>query len=199
MQLYRSIMAPIQNVRDLVSAAILDAAAAVIAEHGEATSMAEVAEAAGVGRATLYRYFASREELLRALTKAAINDASTRLVDADLEHVPVPEALARMTRALLVSGTKFIVIMDDPQHIDPEEVERRVGDPLRAVLSRGIEDGTIRQDFPVEFLAHLWGGMLVSTIRSMRELQIGVERASAAMSSVFLHGAESRLTSPTVA
>ena len=185
-------MAQAQNVRDHVHAAILDAAAAVIAEHGEAASMADVAAAAGVGRATLYRYFASREDLLRALTKAGIDDASTRLVDADLEHVPVPEALARMARALVVSGSKFIVIMDDPQHIDPDQVERGIGDPLRAVLRRGMEDGTIRQDLSVEILAQLWGGLLASTIRSMRQFDIGVERASAAMSSVFLHGSESR-------
>lgn len=185
-------MVQTQSVRDLVAAAILDAAAAVIAEHGEAASMADVAEAAGVGRATLYRYFASREDLLRALTKAAIDDASARLVDADLEHVAVPEALARMARALVVSGSKFIVIMDDPQHIDPDEVEHRVGDPLRAVLRRGMEDGTIRRDLPVEVLARLWGGLLVSTIQSMRAFDIGVERASAAMISVFLHGTENR-------
>jgi AcrR family transcriptional regulator len=185
-------MAQAQNVRDHVSAAILDAAASVIAEHGEAASMSDVAEAAGVGRATLYRYFASREDLLRALTKAGIEDAGTRIVDADLDHVPVPEALARLARALVVSGAKFIVIMDDPQHIDTDEVQRRVGDPLRTVLRRGMEDGTIRQDLPVEVLAQLWGGLLVSTIRSMRQFDIGVERASASMSSVFLRGAETR-------
>jgi TetR/AcrR family transcriptional repressor of mexCD-oprJ operon len=192
MKLYHSEMAQAQKVRDHVSAAILDAAASVIAEHGEAASMADVAEAAGVGRATLYRYFASREDLMRALTKAAIDDASGRLVDADLENVPVPEALARLARVLVVSGFKFIVIMDEPHLIDHDEAERGVGDPLRAVLRRGVEDGTIRRDLPVEVLAQLWGGLLVSTIRSMRQFDIGVERASAAMSSVFLHGTESR-------
>src|ERR1700683_663638 len=106
MKLYHSEMAQAQKVRDHVSAAILDAAASVIAEHGEAASMADVAEAAGVGRATLYRYFASREDLMRALVKAAIDDASGRLVDADLENVPVPEALARLARVLVVSGFK---------------------------------------------------------------------------------------------
>ncbi len=51
-------------MRDHVAEAILDAAAAVFAERGEAASMADVAEAAGVGRATLYRYFPSRDVLL---------------------------------------------------------------------------------------------------------------------------------------
>ena len=102
----------------------------------------------------------------------------------------MPEALARMARALVVSGSKFIVIIDDPQHIDSDEVEHRVGNPLRAVLRRGMTEGTLRQDLPVEVLARFWGGLLVSTIRSMRQFGLGVERASAAMSSVFLYGVQ---------
>lgn len=43
---------------------LLDAAAALTAERGpRAVSMADVAAAAGVSRATLYRYFADRHEL----------------------------------------------------------------------------------------------------------------------------------------
>jgi tetracycline repressor-like protein len=36
---------------------ILDIAAGVLAERGEAASTVHIADAAGVGRATLYRYF----------------------------------------------------------------------------------------------------------------------------------------------
>jgi TetR/AcrR family transcriptional regulator, mexCD-oprJ operon repressor len=185
-------MAQTQKVRDHITTAILDAAAAVIAEHGEAASMADVADAAGIGRATLYRYFDNRDDLLRALTRAAIADASARLADADLEAVPVAEALARLSRAFVASGTKFAVIMDNPLHLDREDVERRIGDPLRALLRRGITDGTLRSDLPVEALAQLWGGLLQATIRWTNEVEGGVERTSAAMNSVFLHGAESR-------
>jgi AcrR family transcriptional regulator len=178
-------------VRDHVTTAILDAAAAVLAEHGDAASMADVATAAGIGRATLYRYFANRDDLLRALTRAAIEDASARVADADLEGVPVSEALARLSRALVACGTKFAVIMGDPLHFDRETVQRQIGDPLLAVLRRGMTDGTLRSDVPVEALAHLWGGLLQATIRWTTELDGGVERTSAAMNSVFLHGAES--------
>jgi TetR/AcrR family transcriptional repressor of mexCD-oprJ operon len=186
-----------QTVRDRFTTAILDAAAVVIAEHGEAASMADVAEAAGIGRATLYRYFATRDDLLRALTRAAIEDASARVADADLEAVPVPEALARLSRALVACGTKFAVILEKPLVID-EQVERGVGDPLRAVLRRGMTDGTLRSDLPVEALAQLWGGLLQAAIRWASQLDGGVERTSAAMNSVFLHGAERRPTDGAV-
>ncbi len=60
-------------IHDRVAAAILDATADLLAEGGESPSMNDVAEAAGVARATLYRYFPTRERLLQALASAALN------------------------------------------------------------------------------------------------------------------------------
>lgn len=180
------------QVRDRTTSAILDAAAAVIAEHDESASMADVATAAGISRATLYRYFASREVLLRALAGAAIDDVSSRLDAADLETVPVREALARATRALVACGVKFAVIVEDHRYVDADEVHRRVGDRIRAIFERGIGDGTLRSDLPAEVLARLFGALLGGAFRSVLQFDGGIERTSAAVCSLFLDGAEFR-------
>src|SRR2546426_519468 len=52
---------------DRTAAAILDAAAHALSEHGSNANMADVAGAAGVSRATLYRYYPDREALLDVL------------------------------------------------------------------------------------------------------------------------------------
>jgi len=70
------------SLRDRVAAGILEVAATVLAERGEAASMADVADTAGVGRATLYRYFPSREALLRALADVALDDLGERIESA---------------------------------------------------------------------------------------------------------------------
>ena len=54
-------------------AAIIEAAREVIAEPGE-LKLSVVARRAGVGQGTLYRHFASREELIRALYDHEIDD-----------------------------------------------------------------------------------------------------------------------------
>jgi AcrR family transcriptional regulator len=45
---------------------VLDAAEVVLAEVGVTATMDEIAEAAGIGRRTLFRYFPSREDLIAA-------------------------------------------------------------------------------------------------------------------------------------
>jgi len=57
----------LQTHRREVHDAILDAAAGLAAEHGLlSVTMSQVAEAAGIGRATLYRYFSDVESILGA-------------------------------------------------------------------------------------------------------------------------------------
>ena len=85
-------------IHDRVAEAILDATADLFAEGGEPPSMSDVAGAAGISRATLYRYFPTREQLLEALAAIAIDTTATGLAQADLDAVPVPEGIARIAR-----------------------------------------------------------------------------------------------------
>src|SRR5918911_2194199 len=66
-----------QALQERVAAAILEAAARVLAAGGEQASMNDVAAAAGVARATLYRYFPSRQALLDELARVAADEAGT--------------------------------------------------------------------------------------------------------------------------
>src|SRR5262249_11017823 len=121
-------------MRDHVAAGILDAAAAVLADRGEAASMADVAEAAGVGRATLYRYFASRGGLLDAPGEAGIGEMRRLIGEAELDGVPVGEGIARVARAFIAAGSKYQVLMPDGvagQRVGRnDERSRRLAEPL---------------------------------------------------------------------
>lgn len=189
-------MARGELMRNQVAAAILDAAATVIAERGDAASMADVADAAGVGRATLYRYFESREQLLRALSSAAVDDAEVRLMQAELDHVPVAQALERATRALLSTGLKFSVVSEDHRYFERAELQARIGGRVLSIFTRGIDEGAFRRDLSDEILARLWGGMVEATLRSFSRLDQSVESAAAAITELFLRGASIRDEKP---
>jgi AcrR family transcriptional regulator len=85
---------------------IVSAAVAVI-EAGDEPTMRAVAQAAEISERTLFRYFASRDELLAALSPALRGRASTPMAD-DVEALPdyvrrlfsTFDQNARLTRAL---------------------------------------------------------------------------------------------------
>src|SRR5438874_7692437 len=154
---------------DRTAAAILDAAARVLADRGASANMADVATASGVSRATLYRYYPSRETLLVALAAQALTDAGSRIADAGLERCPVPEAIERIVRALLAVGDRYAVLLSEQVDPDPAEAERVVGAPLRAIFARGIDQGVLRDDLPSEVLFELFGGVLATAVKLVGE------------------------------
>jgi TetR/AcrR family transcriptional repressor of mexCD-oprJ operon len=180
--------APLNSRTGRTTTAILDAAARVFAERGSSAHMADVAAAAGVGRATLYRHFPDREALFDALASHAIADSAARLADAGLERAPVAEAIERIVRAVTSIGDRYAVLASEHVESDPAEVERLLAAPVRAVLTRGIESGFLRQDLPPDVLFELFRGVLGTAIQLMRQGRLGAEEASAAAASVFLDG-----------
>ena len=174
---------------DRTTAAILDAAARVLADRGASANMADVAGASGVSRATLYRYYPSRETLLEALAAQALTDAASRIADAGLDRCPVPEAFERIVRALLAVGDRYAVLLSEQVDPDPAEAERVVGAPLRAVFARGIDQGVLRDDLSSEVLFELFGGLLAAAVKLVGERRLGLEETAAATTALFLDGA----------
>lgn len=177
--------APRQTLHERVKAAILEAAARVLAERGEQASMADIATAAGVARATVYRYFPNRQALLGALAQVGLDDAEARLRDARLDQVPLEQALERAVRALIDVGDTFIVIARARARPDPE-FDPRVLVPLRMLVERGQREGAFREDVPASWLTEALLGLVVSALAASPPL--GAEDSIAATTSLFLEG-----------
>jgi AcrR family transcriptional regulator len=174
---------------DRTASAILDAAAHVFSERGTAANLADVAAAAGVSRATLYRYYPNREALLRALGAHALTELAGRLNDAGLERATVEEAIERLARALVAVGERYAVVASEQCPADEADQERLVVAPMQAVFERGIASGVLRQDLPADVLRTLFSGTIMAAIKLTQRDQLGLEEASAAAAAVFLDGA----------
>src|SRR5690348_16275029 len=105
---YDAAMTKGEALRDRTAAAIVDSAAALMAERGGAVNMNEIAGAAGVSRATLYRYFPSREALLSTMATTSVEELAARIADADLRGIPVEPAIARLVRGFIAVGSKYV-------------------------------------------------------------------------------------------
>ena len=177
---------------DRTAAAILDAAAHVFSEQGTAANLADIAAAAGVSRATLYRYYPNREALLKALGAHALTELANRLNDAGLERATVKEAIERLARANVAVGERYAVLASEQCMPDRADAERLVGAPMRAVFERGIASGLLRPDLTADVLLELFAGTIMAAIKLTQRQQLGAEEASAAAAAVFLDGARPR-------
>jgi TetR/AcrR family transcriptional repressor of mexCD-oprJ operon len=177
---------PRTALQQRVSAAILEAAARVLAADGEQASMLDVAAAAGMGRATVYRYFPSRRSLLDALAEVALQRAGEQLSAANLDRVSATDGIARAVRALVAIGDYFVVLERERVRPDPQRLEAEIGAPLRALLERGQTNGEIRADVPARWLTEALLGLVVNILLAPRLL--GTEDTIAAVTSLFLDG-----------
>ena len=179
-----------QALQERVAGAILEAAARVLAVRGEQASMNDVAAEAGVARATLYRYFPSRQALLDELGRIAASDAGARLASARIEEVAAAEGIRRAVRALVDVGDSFVVVARERVRPDPEQFEQSVAAPLRRLFERGQAGGEIRDDIPSSWLTDSLVGLVVSVLPSRPAL--GREDTIAAVVALFLEGACAR-------
>jgi AcrR family transcriptional regulator len=183
---------PPQSARHArTSHAILEAAVRVLAEEPGA-SVDDVAAAAGVGRATLYRHFPSREALLGALHDMAVQEVGQRLAEAGLERLPLATALERVVRATLVFGDRYSVLTrEGPGRSEHPRLEELVRRPIRGVFERGLADGSVRDDVPLETLLVLFRGALTAGVRLVSDREESLEDAVAHVTA-FTIGAVSR-------
>lgn len=127
---------------DVRRAQILDAAERLLVERGLRTSIAEIADAAGVAKGTVYLYFRSRDDLLAALRAryleqfgAAVDDALA--ADGGLD---APAAVVAFADTLFDWSTDHLSL----HHVLFHEAGVSEADALahgRAILADLVADG----------------------------------------------------------
>ena len=181
---------PRQPLRERVATAILEAAARALVDQGAHASMNEVAAEAGIARATVYRYFPSRQALLDALAEFAVNDAGARLASARIDQVPVEEGITRAVRALVDVGDYFVALAQERVKPDTEQFDKRVAAPLKRLMEQGQRSGAIRDDLPTSWLTESLVGLVVSVL--LARPTMGQEDTIAAIASLFVDGVRAR-------
>ena len=134
--------------------AILDAASAVLGRRPEA-GLAEVAQAAGISRKTLYMHFASRDALINALIERATARVTQALDAADLETGPADAALVRLleTGWTSLDTDPFLLHLSAPPASPEQDRDRHapIMERLQAVIERGQREGDIDPQLAIDW------------------------------------------------
>ncbi|MBL1065159.1 TetR/AcrR family transcriptional regulator [Streptomyces sp. 7-21] len=158
---------------------LLDAAAQHLAGNRSA-SLAEIAKAAGVSRATLHRRWPTREALLRAVGQRAVEVLDRLLADARLPDGAGPEefdaALERLIEGLAPAIHLYGFASHEPQlQADPGLTAAVAEQDERALrlLAQGQRLGRLRSDMPPAWLWHSLWGLLEAASYGVREGHFG--------------------------
>jgi len=168
--------------------ALLDAAFELLAETPEhAPSLAEVAQRAGLARSSIYNYFTSRDDLLRAVVMDMFPRWNTRVVAA-MEQVSDPTervlTYIEVNLQLVAEGEHAIVgalatftpqtFSDESMHAMHQDLTLPLVDALRA---RGSADPALDAEL-VTALVHK-GTELIESGRGLDEVRASVRRVLA--------------------
>ena len=99
--------------------AIIEAAFSVFSKNPSA-ALSDVAERAGVGRATLHRQFASRDDLMRALAKIASQEKEEAVATACADATSYSEVARLALQALIPLGDRHGFLALEGFSSDPE-------------------------------------------------------------------------------
>ncbi|MER7923036.1 TetR/AcrR family transcriptional regulator [Streptomyces sp. NPDC096057] len=169
-------------------AAILDAAARVLGRRTDA-GMAEIAEEAGLGRATLYRHFPTRDALLRGMAEVGINELVEAFDAARLDELPADRAITRIVAVFLREGAKYAaVIRQADEYCDPSDMERTVK-PVREVIDRGVREGVLRDDLRGDTVFAMFSAIVERALWLTIDEALTPEEATEAAVAIFLGGA----------
>ncbi|MEV4805256.1 TetR/AcrR family transcriptional regulator [Nonomuraea sp. NPDC049421] len=161
-------------------------------------SMAQLAEAVGVSRATLHRHFSSREELMLALAHRAHDQwehvqERCGLVAATGSQDPgaLAEALDALVAGMVEIADEYgFGLTDYTLMIEPEL--RRRADELEerelAFYAAAQRAGVLRADLPVRWVSNTVFGLMVTVRESLRRGDVARRDVHHLLRTTFLHG-----------
>ncbi|HTX29942.1 MAG TPA: TetR family transcriptional regulator [Solirubrobacteraceae bacterium] len=129
---------------------LIEAAQTLFRERGLDVSVAEIAEAAGVGRGTLFRNFASKEDLIEAIVAERMYEAAAygdELLQAEDPGAALFDFLAHMVGTQQLDRALFEAL--DETWLGKDVIRpahHAVLDVVERLLARAQEAGAVRGD-----------------------------------------------------
>ena len=142
---------------------LLDAATAAFAERGVEVSMGEIAQRAGVAKGTVFRHFATKEDLLGAIMLQLLDKllgTAERLLEADDAGEALREFMTAGVEAL-AADRAFCEVIGQPslQHAEVRDAINQLRDAAETLTNRAREQGAVRNDITGTDIVLLLGGI----------------------------------------
>ena len=158
---------------------ILDAAVACLSRNPSA-SVSEIAQAASVGRVTLYGHFSSREALVEAALTRVLDEGEKELESLDLSG-DAREALRTLIESSWLLMAQASVVLEAAQATLPpgriQELHAKPAQRVEALIGRGQSENVFRADLPADWLTSVLHHVMKGAAVDVRKGRL--ERADA--------------------
>ena len=151
-------------------------------------SMSEVAEAVGVGRATLYRYFPTRQALLDSIYSEAMDELTKMILSTKRSGLSTRESLRRIARAVLAKAGIALLLMREGVVLDKAAVEEGFIAPLSSMIEKAEQSDAFGEGISGRAITFYFLGLLRSGIVLVAEGTSNVEEAATNVVSLLLDG-----------
>ncbi|MDQ0171565.1 TetR/AcrR family transcriptional regulator [Paenibacillus tundrae] len=174
--------------------AILDEATKLLIEKPNA-SMNDIANAAGIGIATLHRYVESREQLMIHLGFRAIEVVSEKIREFPLTEENCEEYFPNLIEALIPLGDKIYFLGHDSSvnyNPDIESADQKLREPVLEAVSMLQQSGYFRQDVNRNWIIDVLYSILFLTWQQVADGHIARKSAAALVVDTFYNGFKAR-------
>jgi AcrR family transcriptional regulator len=185
---------------------IVQMASRLFKEKGyQSTTLADIAEYAGVDRATVYYYVGSKQELFREAVQSAVeeNVAEAERVSRDSALSP-REKIEHLVMWLMRSYEEhyphiYVYLQEEMHHVENATSEwarnmvkqtRRLEGVFIQLIEKGVQQGEFRGDIPPLLLVNSLFGMLNWTHRWFKPGKRSANEIANVFCEIFFNGAQ---------
>lgn len=172
-----------QRKRQAVHQTLLDAAQQLFDEQGVAgTTVEDIAQAADVARTTVFNHFHTKEAIaleLASETCGLVAEQSQALMESGMPAVDVLRSAARSFLAAAIDqGEVAVAVARELLHPDRERATRAgqlvpVRQIVEAILLAAREEGSVRDDMPIDIVAERFTALLVQLLAQVMTCEAG--------------------------
>jgi len=167
---------------------ILEAAIHVLALDPGA-GMTEVAARAGLGRATLYRHFPTRDDLLAAIRAKARQEALEVVQRCPPDEGSALDCIESIVRAVIELGDRYRFLSGWRAEAESHpEAGEQISAVLRAAVERGQRRGEITRSVSPEWAATAIRSLMLAAIDELASGRVTDREAARLTTRVVLHG-----------
>ena len=168
-----------KHIRPTTRQAIIEAAFEQLNQNPKA-SLADIAQLAGVGRATLHRQFKGREELIHTMALQALEETEQAANSASHNSRSYTEAFEHIFQAMIPLGARhwFLAAESLSQHADIQQLLKQQDQDMDQLIDQVKKEGLLSVQFPNQWIIQTFDHLIHAAWTLIKEQQATTKQAT---------------------